>query len=108
VLDTLMEAQGGSLATLITGQVPATMTYYHGTQAPEFVFSGFDIWTWTKADCISMVDFVLQQIWHLPRNNVPRGAVFATQAQRPGMMPAHPTLSPQEIRARLPVGRTQR
>ena len=57
------------------GSVPGTplMTYYHGQEFPEFVFSGFDIWNYQRAQCIQVVDFVLQQIFGLTKT-VPAGA----------------------------------
>jgi hypothetical protein len=74
VLDTLMELQGGALATNFTGQFPVTMTYYHGVNAPEFVLTGFDFWTWSRGDVQSMVDFVLQEIWHMTKTVPPAAA----------------------------------
>ena len=71
VLDTLMELQGGALATNFTGQRPVTMTYYHGVTAPEFVLTGFDFWTWSRGDVQSLVDFVLQEIWHMNKTIPP-------------------------------------
>lgn len=66
-LDTLYEFQGGSLVTNTTGQRAASMTWYHGVEAPPFVFTGFPLWEWTRADCASLVDFVLHDIWGLQR-----------------------------------------
>ncbi|MCC6651208.1 MAG: hypothetical protein IT348_08690, partial [Candidatus Eisenbacteria bacterium] len=66
-LDTLFEFRGGQLATNITGERPASMTYYHGMEGPPFVFTGFDLWSWTRADCAALVDFVLQDIWGMTR-----------------------------------------
>ncbi|MFN8586874.1 MAG: hypothetical protein U0704_03655 [Candidatus Eisenbacteria bacterium] len=72
-LDTLYELSGGSLATLITQQRPAVMTYYHGVESPRFVFSGLPLWEWTRADCAGLVDFVLQRIWGMQRTTAVRG-----------------------------------
>jgi hypothetical protein len=105
-LDTLYELQGGPLATNITGYKPATMTYYHGTISPEFVFSGFSLWDWTKADCISLVDFVLQRIWGMNRRaGAPDRMASPSTLSRQGAAPA---LAGQKSNtARLPVGRTR-
>jgi hypothetical protein len=57
------------------------MTYYHGPTVPQgFLFSGFDIWTWQRSQCQSLVDFVLTRIWNVPRH--PSAA--ALTARRPG------------------------
>ncbi len=71
VLDTLVQVSGSQL--LFT---PApTMTYYHGGAAQQFVFSGFAPWDLARADAITLVDFVLQDIWGMSRVSVDRGAV---------------------------------
>ena len=73
VLDTLMVASGAFLPQ--TGSNPAVdrivnpvMTHYHGRDCGPVVFSGFDCWSWSRADCARLVDAVLQGIWHLPRD----------------------------------------
>ena len=73
VLDTLVDAAGGQL---LLSPAPA-MTFYHGPTAQQFVFSGFAPWDLTRADGIALVDFVLQDIWGLPRQSINRGAVTA-------------------------------
>jgi hypothetical protein len=77
-LDTLYELSGGALATNITGQRPASMTYYHGMAGQPVVFTGFDLWSWTRADCAALVDFVLQDIWGMQRSGVPANRAVAT------------------------------
>lgn len=105
-LDTLYELQGGSLATNITGYRPATMTYYHGTVSPEVVFSGFSLWDWTKADCISLIDFVLQRIWGMNRRgDAPDRLANPASSSRSGVAPA--VAGKKSNTARLPVGRTR-
>jgi hypothetical protein len=44
------------------------MLYYHGRDNPPFVFTGFDLWTWSRADCQGLVDFVLGDIWKLSKS----------------------------------------
>jgi hypothetical protein len=39
------------------------MTYYHGLENGEMVFSGFPIWWLTRADAKGITDFVLKQIF---------------------------------------------
>ena len=78
VLDTLMMLEGGNLKNSIDPLTGAqmyqnvAMTYYHGLETPPVVFSGFNLWSYSRTDCIRMVDFVLQRIWGLPRQNVSR------------------------------------
>jgi hypothetical protein len=48
------------------------MTLYHGGENPTFVFSGFPVWYFQRAQAIPLVDFVLQRIWGLSRQPVPR------------------------------------
>jgi hypothetical protein len=73
VLDTLMVAQGVfSPPSPPNPYVPACMTYYHGADSGGLIFSGFDLWTFTRPDLITLADFVLQRAWGLERDNVPR------------------------------------
>ncbi len=69
-LDTLYLTRGG--------QAPANapvMTYYHGRENQPMVFSGFNFWYWRRTQCIELVDWVLQQVWGLPRDTgAPREA----------------------------------
>lgn len=82
VLDSLYELQGGALATAFTGQRPVAMTYYHGIEAPRFVMTGFDLWTWSRQDVAALVDFVLHEIWGMNRV-MPRPAGLQPAARRP-------------------------
>ena len=82
VLDTLMQFQGGALATQFTGNVPVAMTYYHGIETPRFVSTGFDLWTWSRQDVAALVDFVLQDIWGMNRV-MSRPAAHAPVTRRP-------------------------
>lgn len=66
-LDTLYETVGGDAGT---GR--PVMTYYHGLDGPPFVFSGFPVWYFQRAQAIQVVDFVLQRIWGLSRRPVVR------------------------------------
>ena len=105
VLDTLMVASGPVVDPLIATGGPC-MTYYHGTQNTRFVFSGFSLWDFHRADCIQLVDFVLGQIWGLNRQPIDRGSAPAALRARP--QPAR-ALTPAQrtINARLPIGRSR-
>jgi len=105
VLDTLYTGTGVILLTNRidpeTQQfvfVPAPqMTYYHGNQTRQFVFSGFAPWNYARQDCIALVDFVLQDLWGIPRENIDRGS-FAPAYIRSG--------TPAPSRSVQPVKRT--
>jgi len=78
MLDTLYLASGG--AALPNGPV---MTYYHGSDGAPLVFSGFNFWYWRRTQCIALVDFVLGQLWGLPRDgSAPRVSTSAATAAR--------------------------
>src|SRR5262249_47369270 len=66
-LDTLYETGGGS-----AGVGHPVMTYSHGRETGSVVFSGFPIWFFQRDGCIQLVDFVLQKIWGLNRQPLPR------------------------------------
>jgi hypothetical protein len=100
VLDTLMQLQGGALATQFTGQTPVTMTYYHGVSAPQFVHSGFDLWTWSRQDIVRLTDFVLIDIWGLTKN------VPALAVTRPSATSSQPAPVPSRRGNALPIGRS--
>ena len=44
------------------------MLYYHGRENAPFVYTGFDPWAWSHGDCQGLVDFVLGDIWKLPKS----------------------------------------
>jgi len=66
-LDTLYVSAGG-----ILGTNKPIMTLYHGSDMPPVVFSGFPLWYFQRQQIIPIVDFVLQGLWGLPRQNVQR------------------------------------
>jgi len=43
------------------------MTYYHGFETPQMVFSGFPLWFFQKAQARGLADFVLRDIFGLAR-----------------------------------------
>ena len=67
VLDTLYESVGGQM-----GQARPVMTLYHGPTGQHQVYSGFQLWYWRRDEQISITDFVLQKMWGIPRQPVPR------------------------------------
>ena len=100
-LDSLMSVSSSNVAD--TGFEPVCMTWYHGVSSPEFVFSGFPIWAARRSDVQLMVDFVMQQIWHLPKATLPAAA--ARQGASPYRQGA-PAVSPASARAHLPFWRS--
>ena len=74
-------AGGGPAASVLdslyvtnTGLAPAgmpVMTFYHGSRA-SMLFGGFPLWYLQRAQAIQVADFVLQQMWGLPRQPVAR------------------------------------
>jgi hypothetical protein len=91
VLDTLFEGEG---IVLLTSPRPGqtqrapTMTYYHGTQANQFVFTGFAPWLAARQDCITLFDFVLGDLWGLPRAGIDRGTFAPANQRNAGAKPA--------------------
>lgn len=67
VLDTLYESVGGQL-----GSARPLMTVMHAPNGAYHVFSGFQLWFWRREQQIAIADYVLQRLWGLPRQNVPR------------------------------------
>jgi hypothetical protein len=43
------------------------MTYYHGPSNSRFVFSGFPLWYFHRSQQVQIADFVLSEIWRLPK-----------------------------------------
>ncbi len=79
-LDTLYEASGAALP----GQHLPIMTYYHGAQPRQMLFSGFSPWLFTRDDGQRLVDFVLQDIWGLAKAQAAsRGQGSATRLPAP-------------------------
>ena len=105
VLDTLYMASGSALLT--DSKTAPTMTYYHGSTAHQFVFTGFSIWSYARQDCMGLVDLVLQDLWHLPRTNIDRGSF--TPAIRNGVSPPARVVTPAQrvVSVRVPAGATR-
>jgi len=103
VLDTLLQSQG---VVLLTNPDDAgnrrapTMTYYHGSQANQFVFTGLSVWNYNRDDCLRLVDFVLQDLWGLSRAPVDRGGAAAATRSRAMTPPRIVTAAPRATMAR--------
>ncbi len=67
VVDTLYVTVGGPV-----GSDKPVMTIYRGQQGPPLVMSGFPLWHWRREHQLQIADFVLQRLWGLTRENVPR------------------------------------
>jgi hypothetical protein len=76
-LDSVFKATASTLRpdTGPDGIQSVTMTVYHGADNAQFVMTGFNLWNYRRADCIALVDFVLQQLWGL-NLTVPAPAVI--------------------------------
>jgi hypothetical protein len=64
VLDTLYRATALSLP--FTRENPV-MTYYYGSQTEPFIVTGFDLWSYKRPDLQALVDFVLGELWGMPK-----------------------------------------
>ncbi len=83
-LDTLYNVLGGP------GSGLPVMTLYHGSENAPFVFSGFPLWFFRRPQAVQLADWVLQQLWHLPRDPVGRGVEAAPADQFGRPAPADP------------------
>lgn len=66
-VDTLYLTVGGT-----AGSDRPVMTLYRGPRSAPLVMSGFPLWHWQRAQQIQIADFVLQRLWGLPREPLPR------------------------------------
>jgi hypothetical protein len=95
-LDTLLEVVGG---TIQSPPGPA-MLYYHGRENGSVLFSGLDLWSWSRSDAQALVDFVLQDVW-----GVTRSSRAGMRAKSPGPTAAV-RMAPQRARANVTRLRT--
>jgi hypothetical protein len=82
-LDTLYNVTHNS-TNYTQGPYPA-MTSYRGVtdQVPSVIFSGFNIWSFKRQQCLELVDFVLGRTWGLQRQAVqPQPGSGSTAAHR--------------------------
>ena len=78
VLDTLYFTNGGSPGT------KPVMTLYRGHEGAPVLFSGFPLWYFSRSQAMAVGDWVLQTLWNLPRQPLPRdpGSVPLARASR--------------------------
>jgi len=82
-LDSLYRGAGSGLPLPAQNPHNVLMTYYHGPNAPPVVFSGFNFWSFQRAQCQGLVDYVLQDLWGLSHSPAPQTAAFhATPRKR--------------------------
>jgi hypothetical protein len=79
-LDTLYDVSGSAL---VISPAPA-MTYYHGRENPQFLFTGFDLWSWKRSDAQGLVDFVLRDVWGMSQATPRAAAARATSGSGGG------------------------
>ena len=85
-LDTLF----GAFGSRVTLAPAPAMFYYHGRDNAPVLYSGFDLWSWTRPDAQALVDFVMQDVWGLSRTGA-LGAPAPNAATRwNGSRPAKP------------------
>jgi hypothetical protein len=114
VLDTLMVSDG---TVLLASPMPGyhdpsshkapVMTYYHGSQANQFVFSGFAPWSYARQDCIQLVDFVLQDLWGMTRESIDRGSIAPSIRNRGSSPTRIVTPAQRTVSARVPSSTTR-
>lgn len=78
-LDTLLDVVG---ATIEPSPSPV-MLYYHGRENGPVLFSGFDLWSWSRTEAQALVDFVLRDVWGLTRSGSAAARVPATATAGP-------------------------
>jgi hypothetical protein len=44
------------------------MTWYHGRDNGSLMFTGFEPWAFSRANCVQLIDGVLGGVWHLSRS----------------------------------------
>jgi hypothetical protein len=76
------------------------MLYYHGRENAPFVYTGFEPWDYTPADCQGLVDFVLGDIWKLSKTPgaSARAAGTPARVQRPATPRLSATVDPRRMR----------
>jgi hypothetical protein len=60
------------------------MTYYHGRDNAPFIVTGFNLWNFRRSQCVGLVDFVLQQLWGMTRQQPVSAAVAPEDAKLAG------------------------
>ena len=78
-MDTLYYATGSSLVDTSYNDYDVCMTVYDGPAYPHpIIFTGFNLWFWTKSDCRALIDAVVHDMWGYSRAaSSPRPQVVA-------------------------------
>src|SRR5262245_38227499 len=100
VLDSLYVASG-SAVPVGTGNV--AMTVYHGADGGQCIWTGFDLWSFQRSQCMALVDAVLQGVWGLSRAPVPRTPAGAPAFVQAGPLPGRPPVRAARATRVLPV-----
>ena len=79
-LDTLMKV---TLSGSFVGTFPC-MTAANDPRGGTVVFSGFDLWSWRRSQCVQVIDAVLNGYWGLQRSAPVASRRIESAAVRPG------------------------
>ena len=84
-LDTLYRLAGAGVPPPTSNPHNVVMTYYHGPppQESEILFSGFSLWHYNRSHLEQLIDFVLQDLWGLPKAPLPPAARATTPQTEP-------------------------
>ena len=88
-----------------SGNETPIMTLYHGLEDTTFVMTGFPPWFFSRVDFVSLVDYVLHNVWGLARSAPMVAATPAVVAAGRVARPAVPgAVTPPQGSARTLVG----
>ena len=59
--------------------VNSLITFYHGKENGPVLFQGCPLWDFQRTQCQQMVDFVLGQLWGMPKSGTPGLTVARAQ-----------------------------
>jgi hypothetical protein len=91
-LDTLYYVRGQTYIPPNQNPYNVCMTVYRGPAYDNpIIFSGFNIWSWTKSDCQGVVDFVMSDMWHYAPAAPLMRPVAMTASSRATVTKASPT-----------------
>jgi hypothetical protein len=80
-LDSIYNALGAT----VPAPMPA-MALYHGGENGQVLWTGFDVWSFKRADCAAIVSWVLQDLWGLTPSGpsgAPNAIATATRGAKP-------------------------
>ncbi len=94
-LDTLYYGRASSMVSPMYNRYNVLMTRYWGPGTPRpVIFTGFNIWTLTFADCRGIVDGVLNGLWSLPLDQGRRNPQAQMRPASPARAWAPPAATP--------------